>query len=381
MKTLKDLVQGGGCSIPWLHVDINLQNNMVKPCCKYENVVGTPDNFASVWRNEQYQQLRMDQQTGNTHSACQACAVPESAFSYKKFKNRAYQGFLNSTLLEPVESPQVYNITLKNTCNLACRMCVPGSSSKLAEVSRRSQYLTGFYYSRAINNRFDITSLQGNFGNVRHLTISGGEPLIDQDTIKLIKMVKAESACLQKIVFSTNMTQLNQALIDALAELGVTVAFNTSIDGPRHIHEYIRYGCCWEDIERNLQYLKSNYNFVYGINSTISALNVGYLPELVNEIEDLGKRCGINFTHLMSTPVLENHLHAGALPVHVKEIYAQKLATYAVKSKLAGVAELIHAGQELLKKELPEKLFREFTKEFDTVAETNIGSVYPELVL
>ena len=156
MKTVKDLVSNNGCSIPWLHVDVNLQNNIVRPCCKYTDVVGTPDDFKQAWHSEQYQQLRNDQINNKPHKQCQACNVAESAFSYKKFKNIAYKNLMPVTQLEPAALPQVFNITLKNTCNLVCRMCFPGSSSKLKEVSRRSEFLTRMWPDRAINNRFDI---------------------------------------------------------------------------------------------------------------------------------------------------------------------------------------------------------------------------------
>ena len=379
MKTVKDLVDAGGCSVPWLHTEISLQHNSVYPCCKYKGIVGKAEDFKTAWFSQQYQQLRKDQTDAQTHPACSACAVSESAFSYQKFKNRAYQHLLSNTKLEPVILPQIFHFTLQNTCNLACRMCHPISSSKLGEMSRSSKFFKEYWGDININNQFDISQLAGSFANLRQLTITGGEPLIQRSCIKLIEMVKKEAVGLKRIVFSTNMTMFQQNIIDMLDDLKIPVAFNISIDGPRAIHEYIRHGCQWTDIVTNLTYLNKNYNFEFGINSTISALNVGYLPELINEVDKLGKQADIKFTHLMATPVLEKHLHAGSLPENIKKAYLHKLNLYTPDSPMDGVQEFINAGKELLQASIDSALFKRYIKEFDLAANTSIDQVYPEL--
>jgi sulfatase maturation enzyme AslB (radical SAM superfamily) len=369
---LKEIVERGGCSIPWLHTEINLQTNQVKPCCKYADTVGTTtEKFVDVWSNKKYQQLRQDIETNTPHPNCSACDVT-TGFSYKQFKNSAYQSMLE---VKENDLPKIFHFTLKNTCNLACRMCHPTVSSKLAEVSKRSEYLNNFYKTKIVDNKFDLKKLAGSFVNARDITIGGGEPLIDEDCIDLIKMVADESNSLKRVVFSTNMMRFNQRLIDLLSTLSISVQFNISIDGPPHIHDYIRYGSQWEQIVKNLKFLRKNYKFGYGINTTISALNVGYIPETLDALTDIEYRIGIKFSHVMASPVLENHLHAGVLPNSVKELYRTKLLACNKRP------DLIKTGLDLLEcnKQQHWLQFVEFINEFDAVAGTDLVTVYSEI--
>ena len=372
---LKNIVANGGCSMPWLHTEINLQTNQVKPCCKYNDSIGSAqETFLAVWNNAKYNALRNSMSGGTLPTACSACNVSPGTFSYKEFKNSAYR-FMLSTV--PV-TPSVFHFTLKNTCNLACRMCHPTVSSRLAAVSEQSPYLKKFYNAKTVDNKFDLNKLKGSFKEAQILTIGGGEPLIDEDCIALIDMVATESSKLRQINFSTNMTKINQRLIDLLNTLSAKVNFNVSIDGPKHIHNYIRYGCDWNQIVSNLKFLRKNYRFNYGINSTVSVLNVGYLGEMLADISTLEQSTGIKFTHLMTSPVLENHLHAGILNNEAKALYSIKLNSIQCSNK--DHTELIQTGLGLLQEDKhthwPE--FLEFTKAFDTMTKTDFKTVYPE---
>ena len=378
---LTKLVEQDGCSLPWLHTEINLQNNEIRPCCKYKQSIGTVTDFKSVWFNDQFSTLRSDIINNRSHLPCSACDVNKDSFSYKKWKNDVYskKGILYDVETNTVQLPKIFHFTLSNTCNLACRMCFPGSSSKLAELSKKSKFLTDYYQHRQ-QKKINIESFAGNFANAVHLTISGGEPLIDEDCFKLIEMVKAESTNLKGIAFSTNMTLLNPKLIDLLVSLNVKINFNTSVDGPPHIQEYVRVNSNWDKILKNISFLKSlSDNFSFGINSTISALNVGYIPELLETLNLAEQDLGIKFTHVMSTPVLELLLHPGSLPEHVKDFYKDKLRKSKVVCNIMDSDLLIPTGLELLdKQQSNEELFTTFVKEFDQVTNTDYKHIYPE---
>lgn len=375
------LVQRGGCSLPWLHTEINLQGNHARPCCKYTEEVSSAVDFKSGWFIDKFSKLRTDIINNNSLPQCLACDVSKDSFSYKKWKNDIYttRGLIASIDTDTVQLPKVFHFTLSNTCNLACRMCFPGSSSKLAELSKKSEYLTKLYQHR-YDKKISIESFAGAFSNAEYLTISGGEPLIDEDCFKLIEMVKAESSSLKSITFSTNMTLLNLKLIDLLVSLNVKIHFNISIDGPAHIQEYIRVNSHWPKILSNISYLKSlSDNFRFGANSTISALNVGYLPELIETLNTTERDLGIKFTHIMSTPVLERNLHPGSLPQQVKDFYKDKLSKSTVAGNMSDRRMLIATGLELMNQQPSNgELFMTFIKEFDIAANTDYKNIYPE---
>jgi sulfatase maturation enzyme AslB (radical SAM superfamily) len=381
---LKNIVSNGGCSIPWLHTEVNLQTNEIKPCCKYRGVSGNlNEGLETVWNNSGYQQLRDDIVNNRTHPACSACDVPDDIFSYKSFKNKGYMHRLHRVDIAQPALPEIIHITLKNTCNLACRMCSPYSSSRLNEVSKRNTFLTDFYKFKSVNNRFDLNQLKGSFANARHLTITGGEPLMDNDCEQLIEMVQLESSKLESIVFSTNMTYMNDRLLDRLNAMRIKVELNVSIDGPKHIHEYIRHGCNWDELAENLCRLRARYPFEFGINSTISALNIGYITDLIAGVQQLGKQTGVGFTHIMATPVLEPHLHPSifAQPefADICSEYKDRLNRYSTSS-IKGADTLVKTAREFLNSPNGDsELFKYFISQFDSVAETDFKLVYPEL--
>jgi sulfatase maturation enzyme AslB (radical SAM superfamily) len=373
-----DIIKQGLCSIPWIHTEINLQANQVRPCCKYTGSFGQPADFSNIWHGQEYTKLRNRIAGGSLPQECSACAVADDVFSYKSYKNKIYKIQYN-TPTEPVALPQVLNIILKNTCNLACRMCHPASSSKLHETAKRSAYLMDFYSYRDIDKRFDIENLRASFSNVKHITITGGEPLIDEDCYDLITMIKESAPGLRSIVFSTNMTRFNPRLLSALETLpkSIRIAFNISIDGPAAIHNYIRHGFNWDKLVDSIQQIKHIPNSI-GINSTISAMNVGYLSEMIGDLRQLETDTGVKFTHIMSTPVLESHLHANCVPPVARAGYLEKLKAH-TDFGINGSQALINTACDFLTQAQGNTgQMLKFLSEFDKVAGTDYTAVYLE---
>lgn len=372
-----DLIKNDVCSVPWLHTEINLQSNKILPCCKFDDPgLGSPQNFIEVWKGKKYSQLRHDLANKISRPECQACNVPDDSFSYKKFKNNAYRNF-NQDLSTDV-LPRVIHITLKNTCNFACRMCHPASSSRLHDLSKKSEFLNNFYRAK-VDNKFDIKLLAGIFGNLERLIITGGEPLLDEDCIDLLAMVQQESKKFNSLVLSSNLSIIHPKIFDALEKTSANVNINVSIDGPDYIHEYIRYGCKWNDIITNLKKLK-NVCRGMGVNATISAMNVGYLHELIEAAIALENVTDIKFTHLMPTPVLEPHLHVANLPSDIKKFYKEKLIALNKNYNMPGANTLIQTGISLLEDTVKSNItVTGFLEEFDTIANTDYRSIYPEL--
>jgi sulfatase maturation enzyme AslB (radical SAM superfamily) len=381
-QTTNFLIRNGNrCVIPWLHTEISLQSNTIRPCCKYSIPLGGLNDFESTWHGEEYNKLRNDIVNNIEHKNCNACNVPDTEFSYRNYKNSGYKKMFDIKL-EPVELPRVFNISLKNTCNLACRMCFPGSSSKLAGLVKGNEFFQKIYGLPPIDNNFDIEKLSGIFTNAEQITFSGGEPLLHNNCVEIIKIIGAESKNLRDVIFSTNMTNYNDKLVNELKKLNARIQFNVSLDGPKHIQEYIRVGSSLDVIIENIIRLKESINPSFGINSTISLLNVGYVTEIIETVHQISKHTGVNFTHIMSSPVLEEHLHAGNIPTEIKNIYIKKILSRGFFLKnISGQDTLIASALGLLSKEKTTWLYaKEFLREFDSLTGTNYLEVYPEFI-
>lgn len=385
-KIIKLVEEKGMCSLPWVHAEVDLQNNTIKPCCKYTKSLGkASDGFTNVWMNQQTEKLRQDWIANTPPSECSACIVGEDTFSYKKWKNKNYSekfDFLNTTEAEQPNTPSVFHFSLSNTCNLACRMCDSGYSSKLAQMSRKytklQKYLSLVPNQRAINPEV----LRGSFKNAEHITFAGGEPLIDEDTIAVIKMIREESTKLKIVNFSTNLTLINDELLEELNNLSAVVSLSISIDGPVNIHEYIRYHCSWDAMMNNLSYIREKYPKIYiSVNTTISVLNVGYVTDMLDLLDDIQKKYNVTINSLMTSPVLnKRYLHPGILPQEVKNLYLDKLNSYQTTSTIKDSNYLIPTAIELLSKTINGEIdhFIDYITEFDRVAGTSVIEVYPE---
>ena len=372
------------CSLPWVHTEINLQNNSVGPCCKFQGKLGpATDGFNVVWYNSYTKNLRKDFVNGIIRNECFKCADSKDAFTYKSWKNNFYEklGILNDIDVDNPRLPKVFHFSLNNVCNLACRMCNPGSSSKINSLALNPKF-NKFFQPIAVNNKFSIQHFKGSFINAEYVTISGGEPLVNADCLDLINLISEESKKLKAVAFSTNMTVINKDLLELLSRLDVKVKFNISIDGPPHIHEYIRVGCKWNSIVANIKYIRDTYpKFKFGINTTISALNVGYIPLLLESLKTLQDQCDVEFLEIMPSPVFNEYLHVGVLPLEIKQLY--KLRLEQIDPNLLFIPssqKIIATAQEFLEKDFSNNLskFIEFTEVFDESVNSNITSVYPE---
>jgi sulfatase maturation enzyme AslB (radical SAM superfamily) len=384
MSKLKNqVIESKICSLPWILSYINLQNNKIHPCCRYNGPIGDiAESFDTVWQNVEYQKLRTDTISNHMPSKCSACDVPENTYSYKNFKSAQYLSYLDDVDTDKLESPKIIHLILGNTCNLACRMCTPQYSSRLETLSNQSTFLKNIYKDQSTSSRVDVSKLKGVFVNAREIIITGGEPLIDKDCEEVLTLIQQESQHLRKIDFTSNLTKLNFQLIDILASLkNVKVHFNISIDGPIRIHEYIRYGCNWQNIVDNLLILRQYKHFQFGVNATISALNLGYITELIDSLNELQQISGVKFTHVMPTPVLEPHMIPTVLPEEIRKTYLEKLNNYENKSTIRGTAGLISTAKDFcLRPATNYQLFKNFISEFDRLTNTQFEKVYPELI-
>jgi len=385
MKSLKALViENDVCPIPWMDVAILSAKNSVLPCCKYTNPIGPIGTDLNVaWNNADYQQLRNDLSNGIQHDNCKACDVSHDAFSYKKWKTRSY---LKSGILDNVDvanpKPKVFHLAgFSNTCNLACRMCDIGSSSTLQALANTT--ILGKYLGTGYNNhKVDVAHLAQSMSEVEQLSITGGEPFLDKPMLEFVKSL-AQYPNIKDIHFSTNMSTRNIKLLDALAELNVGVSFSVSIDGPEHIHEYIRHGSVYQELLDNIKYITDNYpnRFRFNINTTINAYNVGYVDETIKSFYELSKYCGIILRDIMFSPVLNpEYLHPGVLPIEIKQEYISKLKSFNVfryQIRVPSTRRFIATAIELLEQDKTHlyDMFTEYTNDFNSV--TNSKLWYP----
>lgn len=386
-KIIKLVEERGMCSLPWAHAYIAFHDNKIKPCCHYRGETGRISNgLSNEWFNDSAVELRTRWINGEHIPECGHCDVGEGSFSYKKWKNTFYSNsfdFLHTTDVDQPQLPSIFHINLDNTCNLACRMCTPSNSSKIFQMVKKHPSLEKYLLRAEPSKKINTESLRGSFKNTRLVSFTGGEPMLNDDTIEIIKIIKQESTNLARVSFTTNMTIINDEILEALDELGVDIAISISIDGTPSTHDYVRYGCNWQTMIDNLIYICEKYpRFRYSVNTTVSSLTAGYITDILDIVRNLEIRLGIKFEHLMASPVTDKRfMNPGLLPQSIKDIYLKKLQQYCHESTIPGDYRLIETAREMLNSSGSTDDLRNFVdyiKQFDAIANTNVLDVYPE---
>jgi sulfatase maturation enzyme AslB (radical SAM superfamily) len=385
-KIIKLVEEKQMCSLPWVHTELSMQHDNVKPCCKYRDTLGKiSDGVTKVWYNDRIRKLRQDWLDGVSIPECVSCDVADDAFSYKKWKNNAYNGFftfLDEVDVEDPPLPHIFHISLSNTCNLACRMCNPAQSSILAQMAKKSTELQKYLYIPQHQKKIDPENLRGSFINAKMVTFTGGEPMLDDNIITIMHMLKEETTDLKGINFSTNMMTVNDELLTVLCSIGCEAKLSLSIDGPKNIHEYIRYQLSWDTMMSNIEYITKNYpSITWSLNTTVSNLNVGYITDTIDTVQYIQDRFNIKFHRMMTSPVVDKKfLHPGVLPADIKKQYLDKLENYENKLDILDAHLLVPTAIEMLSNSYDEELPKlvGYLTEFDRIAKTKATDVYPE---
>jgi len=184
------------------------------------------------------------------------------------------------------------DITLGNKCNLACRMCHPGSSSLLAKnlMEMEGNIITSSndgLYDFDRSNRDKILDLFYKCENLRQVYFLGGEPLINDFHDEIIELlVKQKRNKDISIHYSTNL-QIDIEKFFPIWEQFKLIDLNVSIDGSAEVYEYIRWPGRWNKLYGNLEkacLFSKDSNLHPTVASTVQNLNAHNLPDLIERI-------------------------------------------------------------------------------------------------
>ena len=143
-----------------------------------------------------------------------------------------------------------------------------------------------------------------------------------------------------RITYTTNLSRLSfgSYKIENYLKKFTNVLFIVSLDGTEKLIEYIRFGCSWENIRKNIKTVLSFPNVKLKYNVVITIYNILYLNEILDfAIENTTNFSGIDLTMAHSPP----HLNIVNLPTELKDLACNKLLGsqhYPVlKNKIDGV--------------------------------------------
>ena len=251
---------------------------------------------------------------GRQHSSCSVCWDLESVgnVSRRQIFNAQFQD------VSPLpDQPRVLIMKPGNTCNFACRMCNPVTSSswysdglaiEQAGLTSTSWYqdgqasepkdLTFNQYTRTfelIRNTFGEDNkllwdrLKSWMPGLVYIDIYGGEPFLIPAMFDLLKHgVDVGASSNISISIHTNGSIYNQQFLDILSAYKM-VQFRVSIDSmDRNQLEYIRYKSQYDQIVSNTEKFRTfadqHDNIDMRITCTVTPLNVYYIDEIIGSM-------------------------------------------------------------------------------------------------
>jgi len=185
-------------------------------------------------------------------------------------------------------------VDLTYRCNLHCQMCYyHGPSSNLTHRMRRAKEISLALLGDLLDQLVICSSLNT-------VVLTGAEPLIRKDTVKVIELIKSHYL---KCVLLTNGTLIDETLARAIVHSGLD-EIKISLDGSKNIHNLIRGDqkafyrvmLAIDLLNEFKRTLDSNFPLIT-LGCVISAANLGRLTDLVQIAAR--KNVPLDLLHLM----------------------------------------------------------------------------------
>ena len=354
---------------------------------KFYNI--TDNSFSEFYNSLIMKKLRSAMKNNNDkeflNKICSICKNQEKSgnkshrqwyverFTNGEFKNKKneleniIEKNISPTFFHSVE----YDALGGNLCNLSCNMCNENSSSryfsesiKLNEIKNKKKSLIQLKPNEKV-----LKELPDILSKTNELKLVGGEPLMSEYTYKLMQMVTEPENVILRII--TNATNNPERFIK-LANLFKKVIINVSIEGYQEVNDYIRYPSKWNVIQENVKKLKTIKNNKIIFVSTINALNIGKLYEIIENVKE---------DYTMSSIVTNNFYSINSIPDDIKNMYLNlyyskinkynSLGKEQAKKLIKYLEYSIYNEQDMIK-------MIQHIKRRDKLRNTNMLNLFPE---
>ena len=278
--------------------------------------------------------------TSRRHKSNQKSVIfTKSAFEDSIEQSPHYDNFLHSKNNhgETQTLPVDLHIDLGNFCNLACKMCTPHASSKIASqhvkwgMEEDKKYL-GTDWTQNVNvwNKFLKELLNMKLKNIHFM---GGETILTKRFHDFLNFIIENKRFDLNLSFVTNGTTFDIELIKKLKlfqRVGIEVSIETTTDH----NSYSRQGTNTELVLENIEKYKhecDNDRISLTMRPAVSALTIGHYHTLL-------EYCLENKFNIKPLIVTRpSFLQVCNLPVNVKEKYLEKYKELLNKNDLRRV--------------------------------------------
>lgn len=368
------------CNVPWTNLHIYWDGSF-GACC-YEKHRPYPDGQTQTyniknmsvadWFNTEPMRAMRQQIHGSTPlSNCESCYRDEELgnesrrvkenfksviFTEQSFERSFEQGPMRSVFYaDHVSSPIDWHVDLGNECNLACKMCIPAASSKIAAQYRRWNLIPA--EQSIFQNWTEDDTAWDNFltsivetKHLNRLHFMGGEPLLNRRFESLLDFLLEHKPGLS-LSFVTNGTIYNQKIIDKLLQFE-SCDLEISIESFDNANDYIRQGSTVSETVANIERIlaQTNDKFKLVLRSVPQLLNVHSYDKYL-------QWCLDHQVAVQSIPLKNpGYLKISVLPQDIKQQLIEQYESFKISIQQLHYTTLV-TGRDATK--LPQQIIRE----------------------
>ena len=304
------------CNIPWYELHINHDGSYDLCGCMSELITNTTKSkewnifnysVADYWQSRRLRDARLDKLGDTPNPACGVCQYQDSIGNHSKrikenlksvifYDKNFYKSFEQSphkaafdysanndgaTVTKPVS----YHLSLGNECDLACVMCSPNSSFKLANDYKKLGWADearrlNWTDDQQVWNDLCQTLLDTQLVS---LHLIGGEPTINKRFYQLINLLIDNDHTNFSFSFTTNCMHKLDHLWNKLSKFD-RVEIGLSIETVNITNDYIRYGSGVDTILTNIENFKQSAppNIAFVVRTVPTLLTINYYDQLID---------------------------------------------------------------------------------------------------
>lgn len=303
-----------------MHTYVNANNRGYKLCCmshiidRWDTTGDINSQFQEFWTSDQMQDIRMSFLAGEMPSMCDWwCGDKERnglTSDRENFIKRVKRDYGELTYdveygTEEYKQPIEIDFRPSKKCNLKCRSCNSTWSDQIEKEVKDNPSIQG--WGHWDTPTFPQTyEMNWSFDGVKKLAMSGGETLVDEGVLKVMRQLcdegRAKDIHLHTI---TNGTVLPQKTIDMLLQFK-KVTFALSIDGVGEVDEFLRDGTKWDKKLRNIHKLFQLPNLWYiDIMHVFQVVSAFKIKENFEFFKSLDEQYGDKLLQVTYNPIVD----------------------------------------------------------------------------
>ena len=379
-------------------------------------------NPKELWNSEGMRQIRKKMWEGKKLPQCRHCYYQESV-NRKSYRQRSNEEWLKQAQVKKIisesvkndfyvkEDPLYLDLRPGNLCNLKCRMCNPGNSSKIEaewkKLADNKDFQTAIGERASMfKHKGKVSAVvswekKGDFWNsledwtagLRKLYLTGGEPTLIKNNWKLIdRLIETKRSRLVSLVFNINCTKVPESLLNTFDHFE-NVCLNLSLDGYGETNDYIRDPSHWEQVEDNVRKIlrvAKGKNVDIRVTPVVQVYNILSLCELFHWVDNLEEEFSSKIViELLILDKDPDCLDIRILPEKVREISLKRIKDYLKKSSRVNwdsafkncAESVIYILENVIHKQREERIhqFKKYTDILDKLRGNSFQSSLPEL--